>query len=75
MVDRACDALELEVYEELRGGEDEVEDQRAAREAGAEDEGAQQPEEAVDEEGCIEGLVEAARVGCGEGFGGFLGES
>lgn len=37
-----------------------------------EEDGAEEPEEAVDEEGEVEGLVEAGGVGGREGFGGFL---
>lgn len=64
--------LEDKVDEELRRGENDVESERAPCEAGAEEQGAEEPEEAVEEGGCDEGLVEAARVGCGEGFDCFL---
>lgn len=70
---RARLALENEVDEELGGGEEEVEEERSAGEGGAEEEGAVEPEEEVDYEGRDEGLVEAAGVGCGEGFDCFLG--
>lgn len=38
----------MQVDEELRRGEDEIEDERAAGEGGAEDEGAEEPEEGMD---------------------------
>jgi hypothetical protein len=59
--------------EQLGGGEEEVKDEGAAGEGGVEEEGADQPEQEVDEEGEVEGLVEAGGVGGSEGFGGFLG--
>ena len=68
----AREALELQVDQKLRGGEEEVEGQRATCERGAEDEGAEEPEEGVDGEGEVEGCIQAAGVGGGEGFGGFL---
>jgi hypothetical protein len=43
-------------------------------EGGAEDEAAQKPEEEVNDEGGVEGLVQLFGVGGGEGFGGFLRE-
>lgn len=64
--------LEEEVDEDLRGREDEVEDQRLAGERGAEEERAVEPEEQVDDEGDEGGLVEAARVCCGERLDCFL---
>lgn len=70
---RARLPLEGELDEDLGRGEEEVEEEGAPREAGVEEDGAEEPEEAVDEEGEVEGLVEAGRVGGREGFGGFLG--
>jgi hypothetical protein len=67
------DALELQVDEQLRGREEEVEQQAAAGEGGAVDEGAQQPVEEVDEEGQVEGEIEALGIGGGQRLGGFLG--
>jgi hypothetical protein len=71
-IDGARLLLEEEVDEELRGREGKVEKQRLAGEAGAEEEGAEEPEDEVDNEGEDEGLVEAARVGCGERLDCFL---
>jgi hypothetical protein len=65
-------ALKGELDEQLRGREDQVKEERAAGKAAEEEEGAEEPEEAVDEEGEVESLVEACRVGGREGFGGFL---
>lgn len=65
-------ALEDEVDEELGGGEEEIEDEGAPGEGGAEEERAVEPEDEVDDERCDEGLVEAAGVGCGQGLDCFL---
>lgn len=62
----------MQVDEELGRGEHEIQDQRAAGEGGAEYEGAQQPEQGVEGQREVEGEVQAARVGGGEGLGGFL---
>jgi hypothetical protein len=68
----AGEALEVELDEQLRGREEQVEDDGRAGERGAEDEGAQEPPEQVDGEGDAERLVEARRVGGRERLGGFL---
>lgn len=47
----------MQVDEQLRGGKDEVKDQGTAREGGAVEEGAQEPEERVDSKGEVEGGV------------------
>jgi hypothetical protein len=64
--------LEEELDEQLGGGEEEVEDERAPSEGAEVEESADEPEEAMNEEGQVEGLVEAGGVGGGEVFGGFL---
>jgi hypothetical protein len=71
-IDGARLLLEEEIDKELRGGEGEVEKERSAGEACAEEEGAEEPEDEVGGEGEEEGLVEAARVGRGERFDCFL---
>ena len=63
----------MQVDEQLWSGEDDVEDQTAPGEGAAEEEGAEQPEEAMDGEGDVESLIKAAGVVRGEGFGRFLG--
>lgn len=54
---RARQALKLQVDEQLWGGEDNVEDETTAGEGTAKDQGAQEPEEAVDGKGEVEGRV------------------
>jgi len=68
----AREALELQVDQELRRREEEVEEQGAAREGRAEDEGSKQPEQAVESEGKVERGVQTARIGSSQGLGGFL---
>jgi hypothetical protein len=65
-------AFELQVDQELRRREEEVEEQGAARERRAEDEGAEQPEEAVEGESKVECGIQTARIGRSQGLGGFL---
>lgn len=66
-------ALEGELDEKLRGGEEQVENEGASGVGGVVEGGAQEPVQGVEEEREVEGLVEAGGVGGGEGFGGFLG--
>lgn len=74
IVGRAGQALEVEVDEELGGREEEVEEERCAGEGAAPEDCAQQPEEEVDGNGEVEGLVQAGDIRGGQGFGCFLGE-
>jgi len=54
---RPPEALEVQLHEQLRAGEDKVQCERDAAQRGAEHEAAQQPEEQVDAEGEVECLV------------------
>lgn len=68
----ARQALKVQLDEQLRRREGQIDEDRLARQRGAEEQGAKQPPEAVDGEGDVERLVEALGVGGGKRLGGFL---
>jgi len=68
------EALQVELDEQLRSGEEQVEDERFAGEGGPEEEGTQEPPDGVDSKAGVERLVEAFCIRRSERLGGFLTE-